>query len=66
MDKILEVAIKEAEEQFGSSGYRRKILPVKFTLGSPVTDTSSPESIEVSINVGCKTEDYRAYYQLSH
>ncbi|HFQ5228685.1 TPA: hypothetical protein ACGVAQ_004446 [Vibrio vulnificus] len=66
MDKILDLAIREAEEKFGASRHSRKILPVKFTKGSPVADTSNPDSIEVSINIGCKAENYRAYYQLSH
>ncbi|EOE4718962.1 hypothetical protein ACKBOX_004560, partial [Vibrio parahaemolyticus] len=66
VDKILDLAIREAEEQFGASRHSRKILPVKFTAGSPVADTSNPDSIEVFINIRCKTENYRAYYQLSH
>ncbi|MGL4577477.1 MAG: hypothetical protein ACRCVP_00960 [Shewanella xiamenensis] len=66
MDKVLDLAIKEAEEQFGASRHSRKILPVKFTTGSPVADTSCSESIEVSISKSCKTEIDRAYYQLSH
>ena len=60
MDKILDLAIREAEEKFGASRHSRKILPVKFTKGSPVADTSNSDSIEVSINIGCKAENYRA------
>ncbi|EGQ8685614.1 MULTISPECIES: hypothetical protein [Vibrio] len=66
MDKILKLAIEDAEVEIGSSRHGRILRPVEFTHLQPFTDTSRTESIGVFINKECKHERDRAHYQLAH
>ncbi|MBN8035252.1 hypothetical protein [Vibrio vulnificus] len=66
MDKILKYAVKEAEDKYGKSRSDRILLPVLFRDGNPDVTYPTNNHIQVTISNSCRSEVFRAYYQLSH
>ncbi len=66
MDKILKYAVKEAEDKYGKSRSYRTLLPVLFRDGNPDVTYPTNNHIQVTISNSCRSEVFRAYYQLSH
>ena len=66
LDKILEIALREAEERFGPRNHQRNILAVVVYNGSPRIWYPDQQSILVKVNSKCQHELDSAYYQLGH
>ncbi|MEZ9819888.1 hypothetical protein AB4238_04550 [Shewanella sp. 10N.286.45.A1] len=65
-DDILNLALNELEQMFGTRNHSRNMLPVEVHPNVPQVFYPDQNSVQIKIGDSCMRENYRAYYQLGH